>query len=214
MNTTGSDVGEVWAVGDILWVHQTLGGKLTNVKPTAPDLAIAVAAVVVLDATNGQLLVRPRWQIRTNYGTFLNTVDHVADSANTPTVIGMDATIKSRGFNLTGPVDSRINCEVSGLYNFTVSYQITSTNAAAKDIYFWVRKNGVDELSTTRKKSIVGNGVFDTFATTWSISLVADDYVQLVWAVTNTTVILEAPAAVAFAPAAPSVMLTITEIAL
>lgn len=46
INTTGSSVGETWADGDILYYNKDYTGGLTNVKPTAPDAIIVVAAVV------------------------------------------------------------------------------------------------------------------------------------------------------------------------
>jgi len=59
INTTGSDVGETWQVGTLLWAHPTIPGKLTSVQPTAPNVVISVAAVLKADATQGKLLVRP-----------------------------------------------------------------------------------------------------------------------------------------------------------
>jgi hypothetical protein len=100
------------------------------------------------------------------------------------------------------------------LYNFSVSYQITSTNASAKDIYFWIRRNGVDQPYTTRRQSINGNGVYQTFACTWTVSLTAGQYVQLMWAVSDVTVILQHSDATAFSPTSPAVLLTVTEAAL
>jgi len=214
LDTTGAHVGEVWESGDILWVHPSISGEMTKYKPTAPDLAISVAVVMIVDLTFGKLLVKPNFAPRQSYGTFLNTGDHVAADINTPTNIPIDLVVKSRGFTLTGTEDSRITATVSGLYNFTVSYQITSTNAASKDIYFWMRRDGIDLPFTTRKKSIVGNGVFDTFACTWSVSLLAGQYAQLMWAVSSVNVILEAVPTLAFAPSSPAVILTITEAAL
>jgi hypothetical protein len=214
LNTTGSSVGQTWTIGDLLWVHPTLPGKLTNIKPTAPDLTISVAAVMTIHATEGVILVRPNFAPRLSYGTFLNTGDHVATAANTPTNIPIDTVTKSRGFTLTGTTDSRITCSISGLYNFAVSYQITSTNASAKDIYFWIRRNGVDQPFTTRKQSITGNDVYQTFACNWTVSLTAGQYVQLMWAVSDVAVRLRHEDATAFAPSSPAVLLTVTEAAL
>jgi hypothetical protein len=214
IDTTGTSVNETWEIGDILWVHPTLLGKMTKVKPTAPDLAVSVAAVMIVHATEGVILVRPNFAPRLSYGTFLNTGNHVATTANTPTNIPIDTVTKSRGFDLTGTTDSRVTCQISGLYNFSVSYQITSTNSSAKNIYFWLRRDGIDQPFTTRRQTITGNGVYQTFACTWTVSLTAGQYVQLMWAVSDTSVILQAPADVAFAPHAPSVLLTVTEAAL
>jgi hypothetical protein len=51
---------ETWAVGDILYVHPTVAGKLTNV---APKHEISVAIVIVRHQSAGVLFVRP-----TSYG--------------------------------------------------------------------------------------------------------------------------------------------------
>jgi hypothetical protein len=57
IDTTGAGVSETWAAGDVLWVHPSIPGALTNVEPTAPDLKIEVA-LVVNAAANGSIFVR------------------------------------------------------------------------------------------------------------------------------------------------------------
>jgi hypothetical protein len=59
LDTRGTPYGETWAVGDIVYVSPTTAGYLTNVEPTAPNLKIVVAIVVVRNQTSGVLLVRP-----------------------------------------------------------------------------------------------------------------------------------------------------------
>jgi len=55
IDTTGTPVGEAWNVGDLLWASPSTAGGLTKVKPTAPDNVISVAAVLDVDATDGQI---------------------------------------------------------------------------------------------------------------------------------------------------------------
>jgi hypothetical protein len=56
-SSTAISVGdETWAAGDILYVHPTVPGKLTNVKPTH---AIVVAIIIIRHQTTGILFVRP-----------------------------------------------------------------------------------------------------------------------------------------------------------
>lgn len=57
INTTGSSVGETWAEGDILYIHPTIPGALTNQEPTG-DFKMSVAVVVNLHASNGTIFVR------------------------------------------------------------------------------------------------------------------------------------------------------------
>ena len=57
VNTTGSDVGETWAVGDVLFASAATPGKLTKVTPVAPNLKVVVGTVAVANV-NGKILVR------------------------------------------------------------------------------------------------------------------------------------------------------------
>ena len=214
VNTTGSNVSQTWNLGDILWVHPTLAGKMTNVKPTAPNLAISVAVVAYKHVTDGILLVRPKFSPRLSYGVFLNTGDHSAPTINSPNNIPIDAVVKSRGWNLTGIQDSRITCEISGLYDISASYEVSASNSAVKNVYFWIRKNGVDEPYSTRRQTIAGNAVFEMITAFWSVSLNAGDYIQPMWATDNIDAILAGSGATAFAPSGPSVTINITESAL
>jgi hypothetical protein len=50
---------ENWAVGDKLYVHPTVAGKLTNVEPQAPYVKICVASVITRHQSTGVLFVRP-----------------------------------------------------------------------------------------------------------------------------------------------------------
>lgn len=54
--TNGSAVGEVWVDGDPLYASPTTAGKLTKVKPVAPNLTIPIAFVVNAHASNGTLM--------------------------------------------------------------------------------------------------------------------------------------------------------------
>lgn len=46
IDTTGSSVGETWADNDTLWYNPAGAGKLTNVKPVAPNIKYSVAKVI------------------------------------------------------------------------------------------------------------------------------------------------------------------------
>ena len=142
LNTTGSNVGETWNVGDILWVHPTIPGKLTKVKPTLPNIAVSVAAVVKKGLTDGTLLVRPTIWPRLHYGVFSNTINHTPSVINTAYPINLDTTNISSGFSVAS--NSHIITSESGLYNFNMSAQLSSTNSSTKNVYFWIRKNDAD----------------------------------------------------------------------
>lgn len=62
IDTTGSEYGESWSDGDIIYVSQTTAGYLTNVEPD-PTVGqhISIGAVVYAHANNGVIAVRPNW---------------------------------------------------------------------------------------------------------------------------------------------------------
>ena len=57
INTTGSLQGETWNDGDVLYLSATVPGKLTKIKPQAPNHNIRVAIVEYAHAINGKLYV-------------------------------------------------------------------------------------------------------------------------------------------------------------
>lgn len=218
INTTGSDVTETWEVGDILYVHPTMPGKMTKVKPTAPSIVVSVAAVLKKDALTGILLVRPTIFPRLHYGVFSYRNDtQTAASINTPYPVRYNTTEITNGHsvgNNGSGVPTRIIATNSGLYNYQFSMQLVSTNSAAKDIWIWSRKNGTDIPHSATRISVTGNGVYFVAAWNFIVSMNANDYFELMWAVSDTAVSIVAPTATAFAPETPGVILTVTEAAL
>jgi len=58
LNTTGSLQGETWADGDLLYLSPTVEGRITNVKPVAPDHLIIIGYVVHAHITQGTIFVK------------------------------------------------------------------------------------------------------------------------------------------------------------
>lgn len=57
IDTTGGLQGETWADGDVLYLSPTVEGKLTNIRPTAPQHTIRMGYVVYSHANNGKIYV-------------------------------------------------------------------------------------------------------------------------------------------------------------
>lgn len=213
LNTTGSLVGETWIQGDILYVSPTNPGKMTRVKPTAPNLVIVIAAVLKVHETQGIILVRPTIFPRLRYATFIDKTTQSHTAINTPKAISFNTVDVANGFHRATDT-SMIVAEVSGLYNYKFSIQLVSNNSSSKDVYIWFRKNGTNIPDSSTRKTITGNSVYDVAAWDVTVSMNAGDYFQIMWAVTDTSLLIPAPAATAFCPAIPSVILNITEVAL
>jgi len=202
-----------FSVGDVLYASPTVAGGFTASKPTAPDNVIPIAAVLVDSATAGEIFVRPTIEQQKYYGEFTRTTNLTAAVINTAYAIALDATQIAEGVTLEGSPLTRLKVPQSGLYQLTVRYQFTSTNSSSKNARVWFRRNGTTDYSnSTAISSLDSNGGFATITVSEFFSLQANDYVELMWAVSDTALSLTAAAATAYAPAAAAVIVTVTQI--
>ena len=199
-----------FSVGDVLYASPSVAGGLTNVKPTAPDNVIPIAACIVSDATAGVIFVRPTIEQQSYYGVFARGTDYTPALANTAYPIVFDVTREDNGVVLGTPA-SRIVVPQSGRYQFVATLQFISNSAADKNVWVWFRKNGVDIPSSARLVTISLNGAYTPIALNEAVSLAANGYVELVFAADSTNVTLDAVPATAFAPIAPAVVLEVTQ---
>ena len=211
IDTTGTSVGESWALGDELYASPTTAGAFTKVKPTAPNISIPVAIVVVVSATEGEIFVNPVIEQQKYYGQFARTTDQVAGSINTAVAVVFDTTEVANGITLGTPA-SRLVAANSGLYSFAVNFQVLSNSASSKNGWFWFRKNGVDIADSSNRLTLSANSEYSILHKTDFISLDASDYVEIMFAVDDTNLWLDASAATAFAPSAPAVLVAVTQV--
>jgi len=200
-----------FSVGDILYVSPTVAGELTNVKPTAPDNVIPIAAVVNVDATNGVIFVRPTIAQMQYYGIFAKTADTSPAAINTAYPITFDTTRLSNGV-VIGGTTSQIIVPESGLYQFNATVQFISNSGVDKNIWVWFRKNGTDIADSARLVTTSVNGAYTPISLNEAVSLAASGYVELVYAANSTNVTIDAVASTAFAPSAPAVVLEVTQV--
>ena len=77
INTTGSLQGETWNDGDILYLSPTTAGRITNIKPSAPNHMVIIGYVVYAHSVNGKIFVK------VNNGYELDELHNVNISAAT-----------------------------------------------------------------------------------------------------------------------------------
>ena len=214
IDTTGTPVGETWNAGDILYASPTTAGAMTKTKPTAPNLAIAVAAVIIKDSTAGRILVRVLPQPRLHYGTFYDTTTQAISAANTPQTVTFNTVDGHSGINVGSPT-SRVVVDHSGQYSFKFSGQIRSSTASSVTITIWPRVNGTDVVDSATDITIKSNSDVIVPAWDFQLNLNANDYFELVWAATSTSVSLSASAASTSPftrPAIPSIILNVCQV--
>jgi hypothetical protein len=199
-----------FSAGDILYASPSVAGDFTNIKPTAPDNVIPLAAVLKVDATDGEIFVRPTIEQERYYGEFYNTTGVTPGAANTAYALAWDGANIADGVTISG---SQIIISEIGLYQFNARIQFSSGNSNTKSAWVWWRLNGTTTYSNS---AVIGtlsdNGGYVVVRNSQFFSLAAGDYIELMWAVNNTGLAPTNVAATAFAPAAPCGLVEVTQI--
>jgi hypothetical protein len=209
-NVSGIDT-SAFSVGDVLYASPTVAGGFTASKPTAPDNVIPIAAVLVDSATAGDIFVRPTIEQQKYYGEFTKTSDQSPAVINTAYALTFDNTEIAEGISIGSPA-SRIVVVQSGLYQFDATVQISSSSSSAKTVWLWFRKNGTDVANSARLVTININNGYTAVSMSEFFSLAANDRIEIMFAANDTAITVDNVAATAFAPAAPAVVLAVSQI--
>ena len=146
---------------------------------------------------------------RHRYGAFYDTTDQIAAAPNT--AYGMTFNTLDFALGVTrGTPTSRIYVDTANVYNIQFSAQIDTTVATDQLAWIWLRKNGTDIPNSASQVRTKGNNFATIAAWNFLLQMNAGDYFELMWAVDNVGVFLNASGAGAFHPAIPSVILTVT----
>ena len=218
INEAGADSAAISAANAEAAAAQALG----QLEAASQSLALAAAladskAQRALDAIESirqqadlfALAPPPREFKRARYGSFYSTATQTAAVINTATAITYNTTDLSVGVRI-GTTTSQVIVDTDGIYNFQTSIQLDSTVILAHEFYLWFRLNGVDVTNSASQVRIQGNNAEVFVALNYFFNLKANDYVELMFSVTNLGVRLEATAASAPHPGIPSVILTVS----
>lgn len=140
------------------------------------------------------------------------TATHAATTANTATAITWENTAYSEDVSVDATVTSRINFARTGVYQVDFSCELLSTNSSAKSIYIWPRINGTDIPYSTIVTTVTNNNDRMVASRSGIFEMTAGDYLEAMFSVTDINLKLSGSAATAFAPAAPSATLAITQL--
>jgi hypothetical protein len=207
VNTSG------FAVGDLLYASPTTAGAFTNVKPTAPDNVVPVAAVLKVGTTDGEIFVRPAIEQQYYFGQFTHNTTVTPAAANTAYALAWDTTVVAEGVSLTGSPTTRLTVAHSGLYNFAARIQFSASNSNLKSGWMWLKKNGTTDISSsTAVGSLKDSGGYTVLAINDFVSLAANDYVELFYAVDDTGLRPTTVAATGFHAAVPTADGAITQV--
>ena len=132
------------------------------------------------------------------YGTFTTTTDQAATATNTPKVITHENTEDANRVYSEG---SKIYVEQAGDYFISYSTTFSSSSSSAKTVDVWFRLNGEDIPRSSTKFIMSGNPNQRNTSKGGVLDLKAGDYVEIVFAVSDTNVIINSDPATAVHPA-------------
>ena len=156
-----------------------------------------------------QVTPPPREFKRARYGQFYDTTTQIPAAINTPYAITFNTTDVTNGVYLGSPT-SRIYVDEPSIYNFIFSIQLDKTSGGTGIFWVWLRINGVDVPDSNSQVQLQGNNAEQLVTVGYFFDLNAGDYVEIMYAVSDTSVQVEAFPASAFYPAIPSIILTVS----
>jgi hypothetical protein len=154
----------------------------------------------------------------TPYGAFQDSTDQTAANTTTAYAITLNTTDYSNGIYVSN--SSRINVRNYGIYNLQFSIQFKNTTNDAQDVDIWFRKNGTNIADSNSRFSLParkssGDPSHLIAALNFFLELQANDYVEVMWRVTDTGVSIEHfdTSTSPTRPAVPSAIVTMTYVA-
>jgi hypothetical protein len=128
------------------------------------------------------------------YGAFQDSTDQTAANTTTAYAVTFNTTDYSNGVYVSN--SSRLNVRNYGIYNIQFSFQFKNTSNDGQDVDIWFRKNGTDVASSNSKfylpaRKSTGDPSHLIAAMNYVLEMNANDYVEVMWRVSDTGVSLE-----------------------
>ena len=146
-------------------------------------------------------------------GLFFNTTDQTLAAVNTGYPITFDQTYLNNFVALQSGSTSKIEVAVGGVYNFQLSAQLKSTNASAKDVQIWIKRNTTTIGYSSHRYTVEGSDNHMNVNWNFDIDLAADEYIEMYWGANDTNVTMEAIPAASPYPAVASAVMAVNFVA-
>jgi hypothetical protein len=146
-------------------------------------------------------------------GSYSSTATQPAAAASAATTLTFNTTEKE--FNTSLQLTNRIYALATGTYRFDYSIQFDNTDAAAQTANIWISKNGtnVPRSASTIRLGASGAAAHQQFPfCSYTLDLIAGDYVSVLFNATSTNVRALAAVAAGVVPAIPSIIVNLTQV--
>lgn len=141
------------------------------------------------------------------YGSWYSDVDQTAAAIGTAYAVTANNTVYSNGVSLVS--GSQVTYSTTGTYafNFSIQFYNSGGGGSGNEVNVWIRKNGANLPDSDTKYIVPSNAPFVVASLDFIFDVVAGDYFEIFWQTNNTSIILQHEAAIAPAPAIPSVII-------
>ena len=175
------------AYGDTLNPYASKTAKFVLAAPNASNGVPTFRALVASDIPTKA------------YGAFSDYTSQTIASTTTAYVMTFNTTdLGSHGVSVVS--NSRLTVDTTGIYNFQWSGQFESNDNAPQDVFVWIRINGTDVVGSTGRIGLSerknpGDPFHILAGWNFLLSLTANDYVELTWSATSTSISIKTYAA-------------------
>jgi len=149
------------------------------------------------------------------YGAFCSTGSQTNPTPNVSRSMQLETTEHSVGVSVVS--GSRITVAYPGAYNLQFSAQLEKTDNGADTAYIWFKKNGTNvPRSNTAVDVLKQAGGSGRFVAAWNYvdSLVANDYIEIIWQSDDINMQLAFDSGSGNYPSIPSVIATLTQVSI
>ena len=182
-----------------------------NWNPTTTNLELLKYGLTTFDYPSGEYL-KTLLDTTIIGGSSFGSPIHGSwyDDANQTTTANTTTPMKvyhGSGTGISIVDNSKLKVDYTGTYNIQFSAQLDQSSGAGHHIFIWFRKNGTDIPWSNSEVAIQGTTAEAIPSWNFIVDLVANDYIQVMYQVTNANVYLKAVAAGTM-PGIPSVIIT------
>jgi len=190
--------------GSAVQAASLTGSFLGNVNGSSSYATTASYAITSSYSSNGVTNL----SVGTFYDTSTQTVVTGASAS-----ITLNTPVISDGISVVS--NSRLTVTRTGIYNLQFSAQVQTTVGGSPDVHIWLRKNGLDVTYSNTGISIQNQNQKYVGAWNFVESLIAGDYLELVWYVSggaSAQLVAEPAGPTNGGVGVPSVIVTMTQI--
>ena len=189
--------------------------KISDMTSAALPLTGTELVPVVQGGINKKTTVGDIANVKRSYGAWSDTTDQTGSiTAGTAMTFNTQDVVDT----VTLVDNSKITVPSTGIYDVQFSSQFVNKDNAQHQVTIWAKIDGVDVPNSATVLTVPArktNNIYGYAVAAWNFffSLNSSQYVELYWLPSSLQVTMEHEAATATHPAAPSVIVTIQQVA-